>query len=100
MLPLLIQELATTSARPETCNICARERQHKIGLGIRATELGPDIAKEDVRSERQKIAAEVLSVYFELVATQAGVDAARETVRTLRGGTASYGTVVLPSRPL
>jgi len=58
-------------------------QQYKIGLGIRATELGRDIAKEDVRAERQKIAAEVRSAYFELVSTQAAVDAAREGVRTL-----------------
>jgi outer membrane protein len=58
-------------------------QQYKIGLGIRATELGRDIAKEDVRAERQKIAAEVRTAYFELVATQAGVDAARESVKTL-----------------
>jgi len=58
-------------------------QQYKIGLGIRATELGREIAKEDVRAERQKIAAEVRSAYFELVATQAAVDAAREGVRTL-----------------
>jgi outer membrane protein TolC len=53
-------------------------QQYKIGLGIRATELGRDIAKEDVRAERQRIAAEVRIAYFELVATQAAVDAARE----------------------
>jgi outer membrane protein TolC len=58
-------------------------QQYKIGLGIRATELGRDIAKEDVRAERQKIAAEVRGAYFELVATQAAVDAAQEGVRTL-----------------
>ena len=58
-------------------------QQYKIGLGIRATELGRDIAKEDVRAERQKIAAEVRSGYFELVATQAAVDAAQEGVKTL-----------------
>jgi len=58
-------------------------QQYKIGLGIRATELGREIAKEDVRAERQKISAEVRSAYFDLVATQAGVDAAREAVKTL-----------------
>ena len=58
-------------------------QQYKIGLGIRATELGRDIAKEDVRAERQKIAAEVRATFFELIATQAAVDAAREAVRTL-----------------
>jgi outer membrane protein TolC len=58
-------------------------QQYKIGLGIRATGLGRDIAKEDVRGERQRIAAEVRTAYFQLFATQAGVNAAREAVRTL-----------------
>ena len=58
-------------------------QQYKIGLGIRATELGRDIAREDVRAERQKIAAEVRTTYFNLVAAQASVDAAREAVKTL-----------------
>ena len=58
-------------------------QQYKIGLGIRATELGRDIAREDVRAERQKIAAEVRDAYFNLVAIRASVDAAREAVKTL-----------------
>jgi outer membrane protein TolC len=58
-------------------------QQYKIGLGVRATEIGREIAREDVRAERLKIAAEVRNAYFELVATQAGVDAAREAVKTL-----------------
>jgi outer membrane protein len=58
-------------------------QQYKIGLGIHATELGRMIAREDVRAERQKIAAEVRTAYFDLVATQAGVEAAREAVTTL-----------------
>lgn len=58
-------------------------QQYKIGLGIKETELGRQIAREDVRAERQKIAAQVRTAYFELVATQSGVDAAREIVTTL-----------------
>jgi len=57
-------------------------QQYKIGLGIRATELGRDIAREDVRAERQKIAAEVRNAYFNIFAVQASVDAAREAVKT------------------
>jgi outer membrane protein TolC len=57
--------------------------QYKIGLGIRATELGRDIAREEVRGERQRIAAEVRTAYLELVATQTAVDAARDSVKTL-----------------
>ena len=58
-------------------------QQYKIGLGIRATEVGGEIAREGVREKRQKIAADVRSAYFELVATQVAVDAAREAVTTL-----------------
>ncbi len=58
-------------------------QQYKIHLGIRATELAREISREDVRAERQKIASEVRNAYFNLVATQAGVDATREAVRTL-----------------
>ena len=58
-------------------------QQYKIGLGIHLTELGRDIAREDVRAERQKIAAEVRDAYFNLVAIQASVDATREEVKIL-----------------
>jgi outer membrane protein len=58
-------------------------QQYKIGLGIKETEVGRQIAKEDLRAEREKIAAEVRTAYFELVATQAGVEAARKAVVTL-----------------
>jgi outer membrane protein len=57
-------------------------QQYKIGLGIRATEIGRDIIREDVRAERQKIAAEIRTAYFNLFAIQANVDAAREGVKT------------------
>jgi outer membrane protein TolC len=59
-------------------------QQYKIGLGIRATELGSDIARESVRGQRHKIAADVRTAYLNLVATQAAVDAARQSVRTLQ----------------
>ena len=68
-------------------------QQYKIRLGIRATELGRDVAREDVRAERQKIANEVRTAYFEIIATQAAVDAASESVKTLQeaqGLTARY----------
>ena len=59
-------------------------QQYKIHLGIRATELGRDIAHEDVRAERQKIANEVRTAYFQLVASQAAVEAVAESVKTLQ----------------
>jgi outer membrane protein TolC len=58
-------------------------QQYKIRLGIRATELGREIAREDIRAQRQKVAAEVRAAYFSLIATQAGVEAARQAVQTL-----------------
>ena len=70
-------------------------QQYKIGLGIHATELGRDIAREEVRAERQKIAADVRTAYFNLFAIQANVDAAREAVKTLEEAqrvTAQYMT--------
>ncbi len=57
---------------------------YKIHLAIRASELGRDIAREDVRAERQKIANEVRSAYFQLAATQAGLVAARRGVEALK----------------
>ena len=58
-------------------------QQYKIHLGIRATEIGRDIAREDVRAQRQKIANEVRTAYLEIVSTQVGVNAARVAVETL-----------------
>src|SRR6266496_1893404 len=58
-------------------------QQYKIGLAIHATQLGREIAKEDVRAQRQKISAEVRDAYYSLVATHAGADAARQAVETL-----------------
>jgi outer membrane protein TolC len=57
---------------------------YELNLGVRATELGREIAREGLRAERQKVAASVRSAYFDLVAAQATVDAARDTVKTLR----------------
>jgi len=56
---------------------------YEINLGVKATELGREIAREGLRAERQKVAAKVRSGYFDLVASQAAVDALRETVKTL-----------------
>lgn len=58
-------------------------QQYKIGLAIRETKLGREIAREDVRAERQKIAAEVRAAYFQIVATQTAVEATRQAVATL-----------------
>ena len=59
-------------------------QQYKIGLAIRATDLGRELADQDRRARRQSVAADVRGAYFNLAATQAAVDAARELVTTLR----------------
>ena len=56
---------------------------YKINLGVRATELGREIAREGLRAERQKVAADVRRAYFGLVASQTSVEAARQAVETL-----------------
>jgi outer membrane protein TolC len=56
---------------------------YELNLGVKASELGRDIAREGVRAERQKVAAQVRTAYFDLVAMQAAVDALREAVKTL-----------------
>jgi outer membrane protein len=58
-------------------------QQYKIHLGIRAAELERDIARQDVRAERQKIADEVRTAYLQIVASQASVEAVADSVRTL-----------------
>jgi cobalt-zinc-cadmium efflux system outer membrane protein len=56
---------------------------YELNLGVKATELGREIAREGLRAERQRVAAEVRRAYFDLVAAQAAVDALREGVKTL-----------------
>ena len=62
-----------------------KTQQYKIHLGIRAAELGRDVAREDVRAERQKIANEVRdSLFRDCRDSQAAVDAVRDSVKTLQ----------------
>jgi len=55
----------------------------KINLGIDLNELGSEIAHEELRATRQKVTAEVRSMYFDLVAAQTAIEAAREAWTTL-----------------
>jgi outer membrane protein TolC len=55
----------------------------KINLGIELHELGSEIAGEELRATRQKVTAEVRSAYFDLVAAQTAIEAAREAWKTL-----------------
>jgi outer membrane protein len=59
-------------------------QQYRIGLGLQAQKLGREISREDMRAMRQKIANEVRAAYFTLVATQSGLEAARQSVKMLQ----------------
>jgi outer membrane protein TolC len=59
-------------------------QQYKIGLAIRAEELGREVARERLRAQRQATSNEVRTVYYSLVATQSALEAAREGVKTLQ----------------
>ncbi len=82
------QTTITTPRRPSVLSMGTINQpltqQYKIGLGIRAQELGRDIRREDARLERQKIEANVRKAYFELIAIQGGADAASQAVTALR----------------
>jgi outer membrane protein TolC len=58
-------------------------QQYRIGLGLDALRLDRDIAGEDLRKERQKVAAEVRTTYYQLSATEAGVLALRDLVHAI-----------------
>jgi outer membrane protein TolC len=58
-------------------------QQYRIGLQIAALRLEHDVAGEDLRRERQRVAAEVRTTYYQLSATEAGVVALRDLVRAI-----------------
>ena len=47
----------------------------KIGLQIRSSRAGEEIAKEEVRRQRQTLADEVRQVYYRILQTQSGLEA-------------------------
>ncbi len=59
-------------------------QQYRIGLGLDAAKLDRQVAEEDLRRERQRIAAEVKTTYYQISATEAGVLALRDLVRALK----------------
>src|SRR5262249_43242458 len=54
------------------------------GLGTKLNELSRDVEKEKLRDERAAIAAEVRSLYYQLVQAESGVKAREEQVRVYR----------------
>ena len=58
-------------------------QQYRIGLGLEVLQLDGRIAREDVRQERQHVAARVRTTYYQLSATEAGIEALRDLVRAV-----------------
>ena len=58
-------------------------QQYRIGLGLEVLQLDGRIAREDVRRERQHVAARVRTTYYQLSATEAGIEALRDLVRAV-----------------
>lgn len=59
-------------------------QQYKIGLNIKIYELARDISQEKLRSQRQTIINEVKRLYYGLLQTQSGLEAAAEAVKLYR----------------
>lgn len=58
-------------------------QQYRIGLSLEVARLDKQIATEDVRKERQRVAAEVRATYYRISATEAGIVALRDIVRAV-----------------
>ena len=58
-------------------------QQYRIGLNLDIAQLDREIAQEDVRRERQRVASEVRTAYYQISATEAGIVALRDLVRSV-----------------
>ena len=59
-------------------------QQYRIGLSLDIAQLDRQIAKEDLRRERQRVGAEVRSTYYQISAREAGIVALRDLVRAVQ----------------
>src|ERR1700730_175559 len=58
-------------------------QQYRIGLNLDIAQLDRQIAAEDLRRERQRVAAEVRTTYYQISAREAGIVALRDLVRSV-----------------
>ena len=58
-------------------------QQYRIGLGLEVAQLDRQIAQQDLRRQRQLVAAEVRTTYYQVSATEQGIVALRDTVRAV-----------------
>lgn len=57
---------------------------YNIHLNIEALKVGEQLAREQTRQQRQQVINTVKDVYYSLLQTQSGLDAANENVKSLR----------------
>jgi len=58
-------------------------QQYRIGLQVEVARLDRKVAKEEVRREKHRVAAEVRTTYYDISATEAGIEALRDLVRSV-----------------
>jgi outer membrane protein TolC len=58
-------------------------QQYRLALKLDSLRLDYEISVEDLRKERQRVVAEVKSVYYDLSATAAGIAALRDLVKAI-----------------
>jgi len=58
-------------------------QQYRIGLGLKIADLDRRIAQEELRRERQRVAAEVRTTYYQVSANEQGILALRDLVRSV-----------------
>jgi len=58
-------------------------QQYRLGLSLDIAQLDRQIAEEDLRRERQRVAAEVRTTYYQISAREVGIVALRDLVRAV-----------------
>jgi outer membrane protein len=58
-------------------------QQYRIGLSLDIAQFDRQIAAEDLRRERQRVAADVRTAYYQISAREAGIVALRDLVRAV-----------------
>jgi outer membrane protein TolC len=59
-------------------------QQYRIGLGIKRLEVLSEIAAQELRAQRQKVAHEVKQAYYDVLQTQSALAATEETITFVR----------------
>ncbi len=76
------------SLRPNTFFLAKAEQPlsqlHRIGLGVRLSEVGQELAESKLNAQRQAVASQVKRSYYALLRQQSALDAVEETIKLYR----------------